>query len=53
MPQLNPAPWFLILMSTWVSYLALTELTCSTLYPNPLPPVKVTKMTNSWHWSWS
>nr|YP_003735134.1 ATP synthase F0 subunit 8 [Harriotta raleighana]ADI57870.1 ATP synthase F0 subunit 8 [Harriotta raleighana] len=54
MPQLNPNPWFLILLFTWIIFL--------TVLPNKInkhtftnkPTINLyTPKTNTWTWPWT
>nr|YP_009258923.1 ATP synthase F0 subunit 8 [Dopasia gracilis]AIQ78422.1 ATP synthase F0 subunit 8 [Dopasia gracilis]QJF46553.1 ATP synthase F0 subunit 8 [Dopasia gracilis] len=54
MPQLNPAPWLLIMVLSW---LALTTLflskTQNARFPNTPPHQQPCKqVTNTWVWPW-
>nr|AAP75331.1 ATP synthase 8 [Chrysiptera leucopoma] len=54
MPQLNPAPWFLILVFSWIVFLVLlpTKVTAHT-FPNELGSHAVElKQTEPWDWPW-
>nr|ADW93254.1 ATPase 8 [Brachymeles apus] len=54
MPQLNPAPWFLILTLSWVVLLLLfhTKILMMTPYNNPTTPDLTTHQTTHWNWPW-
>nr|ADW93242.1 ATPase 8 [Subdoluseps bowringii]AEA37820.1 ATP synthase F0 subunit 8 [Subdoluseps bowringii] len=55
MPQLNPAPWLLILILSWVTLLFLfkTKTTNATaLNPTTAADLKADKM-NPWNWPWT
>nr|YP_010157256.1 ATP synthase F0 subunit 8 [Liolaemus parthenos]AKJ76876.1 ATP synthase F0 subunit 8 [Liolaemus darwinii]QRG01391.1 ATP synthase F0 subunit 8 [Liolaemus parthenos] len=55
MPQLNPTPWFLVLVLTWtVLILIYTNKTNFSKHLSP-PPQKEMKMENTtpWAWPWS
>nr|YP_010892974.1 ATP synthase F0 subunit 8 [Trachipterus ishikawae]WJQ22809.1 ATP synthase F0 subunit 8 [Trachipterus ishikawae] len=54
MPQLNPAPWFLIFVFSWIVFLfILPQKILSHSFPNE-PLVKNSKdiKTNPWNWPW-
>nr|YP_009144597.1 ATP synthase F0 subunit 8 [Uta stansburiana]AKJ76841.1 ATP synthase F0 subunit 8 [Uta stansburiana] len=55
MPQLNPSPWFLILMMTWfILMIIFLNKTLTLLYPNtPSQPQSKMKQLVSWTWPWS
>nr|YP_010247324.1 ATP synthase F0 subunit 8 [Plestiodon capito]QIC20040.1 ATPase subunit 8 [Plestiodon capito] len=55
MPQLNPAPWFLILLLAWAVLLLIfkTKVLTSTPYSTPLPPDLLTHHTTPWNWPWA
>nr|YP_009128533.1 ATP synthase F0 subunit 8 [Sinobdella sinensis]YP_009154857.1 ATP synthase F0 subunit 8 [Macrognathus aculeatus]AHA12484.1 ATP synthase F0 subunit 8 [Macrognathus aculeatus]AJP76440.1 ATP synthase F0 subunit 8 [Sinobdella sinensis]ALK27140.1 ATP synthase F0 subunit 8 [Macrognathus aculeatus]QVY58587.1 ATP synthase F0 subunit 8 [Sinobdella sinensis] len=54
MPQLNPAPWFAILIFSWLIFLTIiTTKTTTHTYPNELSPQdKKAFKTESWNWPW-
>nr|YP_009110521.1 ATP synthase F0 subunit 8 [Lepidodactylus lugubris]BAP90300.1 ATPase subunit 8 [Lepidodactylus lugubris] len=52
MPQLNPAPWFVTFLITWLIILALLK---PMLHMRPIQqPVKdlLNSQTTSWLWTW-
>nr|AKE07161.1 ATP synthase subunit 8 [Monopterus albus] len=54
MPQLNPAPWFYILIFSWlVIILIIPHKVVAVTNPNP-PTSKTTESakTESWSWPW-
>nr|UAM92674.1 ATP synthase F0 subunit 8 [Monopterus albus] len=54
MPQLNPAPWFYILIFSWLVFiLIIPHKVVAHTYPNP-PTSKTTEnpKTESWSWPW-
>ncbi|YP_009034483.1 ATP synthase F0 subunit 8 (mitochondrion) [Synchiropus splendidus] len=54
MPQLNPSPWFMILIFSWLVFLAfLPTKIMSHTYPNKLTPeTKEASSNNPWTWPW-
>nr|YP_009058350.1 ATP synthase F0 subunit 8 [Percilia irwini]QHD18588.1 ATPase subunit 8 [Percilia gillissi]QHD18601.1 ATPase subunit 8 [Percilia irwini]BAP40353.1 ATPase subunit 8 [Percilia irwini]BBU25804.1 ATPase subunit 8 [Percilia irwini] len=54
MPQLNPAPWFMILILTWIILLVMmTPKVLAHLSPNnPSPSATEKAKTEPWHWTW-
>nr|WNH22366.1 ATP synthase F0 subunit 8 [Callionymus bairdi] len=55
MPQLNPAPWFLILVFSWLVFLAfIPTKIMSHNFPNKLTPFETKKASpkTSWTWPW-
>nr|QHI42863.1 ATP synthase F0 subunit 8 [Solea solea] len=54
MPQLNPAPWFLILVFSWLVFLTiLPPKILNHTFPNePTPASSKKPLTNSWNWPW-
>nr|YP_008593440.1 ATP synthase F0 subunit 8 [Champsodon cf. snyderi CBM-ZF 10876]BAN83382.1 ATPase subunit 8 [Champsodon cf. snyderi CBM-ZF 10876] len=54
MPQLNPAPWFLILIFTWTIFLAmmLPKIMAQRAPLNPLPHNTKAPVTKTWTWPW-
>ncbi|NP_008768.1 ATP synthase F0 subunit 8 (mitochondrion) [Chelonia mydas] len=54
MPQLNPAPWFMILSSTWLIYTIILQPKILSHLPTNNPTNKNNKInTNSWTWPWT
>nr|YP_010451258.1 ATP synthase F0 subunit 8 [Phoxocampus belcheri]UTV01065.1 ATP synthase F0 subunit 8 [Phoxocampus belcheri] len=54
MPQLNPSPWFAILVFTWLVFLTIIPpKVLSHKFPNEPNPqsTKASKMT-PWTWQW-
>nr|AAR13568.1 ATPase 8 [Synbranchus marmoratus] len=54
MPQLNPSPWFMILIFSWLIFLILlpSKITAHT-FPNE-PQLKTSQIkTEPWNWPWS
>nr|AAP75245.1 ATP synthase 8 [Chromis multilineata]AGR91770.1 ATP synthetase subunit 8 [Chromis multilineata]AGR91772.1 ATP synthetase subunit 8 [Chromis multilineata]AGR91774.1 ATP synthetase subunit 8 [Chromis multilineata]AGR91776.1 ATP synthetase subunit 8 [Chromis multilineata] len=54
MPQLNPAPWFLIMVFSWLIFLTiLPPKILAHLSPNE-PTLQSTEkpQTESWNWPW-
>nr|BAF43996.1 ATPase subunit 8 [Geocalamus acutus] len=52
MPQLNPAPWFLLLIFTWLTlmlYMMKAAYVTFYLYPTQQPKPSY---TCHWHWPW-
>nr|QTL82871.1 ATP synthase subunit 8 [Lepidosiren paradoxa] len=54
MPQLNPNPWFMILVISWLTLLLILfpKITSFTLFSNPEQKLLYMK-TKSWTWPWS
>nr|AEX10798.1 ATPase8 [Phrynosoma ditmarsi] len=55
MPQLNPSPWFLILLMTWAMLMFIfLNKTLNTLFPNTLTKNQSKTMPlTPWTWPWS
>nr|NP_443246.1 ATP synthase F0 subunit 8 [Harpadon microchir]BAB70031.1 ATPase subunit 8 [Harpadon microchir] len=54
MPQLNPAPWFAILVFSWLVFLViLPSKVLNHIFPND-PTTKSTEKTKPepWNWPW-
>nr|YP_009651382.1 ATP synthase F0 subunit 8 [Sitta himalayensis]QDA21615.1 ATP synthase F0 subunit 8 [Sitta himalayensis] len=52
MPQLNPSPWFFIMITSWLALtLIIQPKLLSFLSTNPLPN-KTPKPTNTTPWTW-
>nr|BDB39379.1 ATPase subunit 8 [Tridentiger kuroiwae]BDB39392.1 ATPase subunit 8 [Tridentiger kuroiwae] len=54
MPQLNPSPWFIILVFSWLVFLTIVvPKTLNHTFPNePTLQSTQTLKTNPWHWPW-
>nr|YP_009048839.1 ATP synthase F0 subunit 8 [Plestiodon elegans]AID52465.1 ATP synthase F0 subunit 8 [Plestiodon elegans] len=55
MPQLNPAPWLLILLLSWTVVLLIfkTKILSSASYSTPSAPDLSTRHTTPWNWPWT
>nr|BAF44048.1 ATPase subunit 8 [Varanus niloticus] len=54
MPQLNPNPWFLTMVITWLSLIFLLLAKLLLTSPHNLPPlISRTSPTPNWIWSWT
>nr|YP_010041661.1 ATP synthase F0 subunit 8 [Scincella reevesii]QPB14675.1 ATP synthase F0 subunit 8 [Scincella reevesii] len=55
MPQLNPSPWFLILLLSWITLLIIfkTKILLSTQPNNPTTPNLMAHHTAPWIWPWA
>nr|YP_009943891.1 ATP synthase F0 subunit 8 [Sakesphorus luctuosus]QOD95722.1 ATP synthase F0 subunit 8 [Sakesphorus luctuosus] len=55
MPQLNPSPWFFIMLISWLAFsLVMQPKLLSFMSTNP-PSNKATHITKtpSWNWPWT
>nr|YP_009019223.1 ATP synthase subunit 8 [Achirus lineatus]AFC88420.1 ATP synthase subunit 8 [Achirus lineatus] len=54
MPQLNPAPWLLIFLTTWLIFLTLipTKIMKFTFPSHPTPKSKQATKTTPFNWPW-
>nr|YP_009180250.1 ATP synthase F0 subunit 8 [Tridentiger obscurus]YP_010400442.1 ATP synthase F0 subunit 8 [Tridentiger brevispinis]ALL96639.1 ATP synthase F0 subunit 8 [Tridentiger obscurus]AVA09119.1 ATP synthase subunit 8 [Tridentiger obscurus]UQS78983.1 ATP synthase F0 subunit 8 [Tridentiger brevispinis] len=54
MPQLNPSPWFIILVFSWLVFLTIVvPKTLNHTFPNePTLQSTQTLKTSPWHWPW-
>nr|YP_003344999.1 ATP synthase F0 subunit 8 [Pythonichthys microphthalmus]BAI53163.1 ATPase subunit 8 [Pythonichthys microphthalmus] len=54
MPQLNPAPWFMILIFSWVVFLSIvpTKVLAHTSNNDPNPKSTKKSELNPWNWPW-
>nr|YP_001650766.1 ATP synthase F0 subunit 8 [Solenostomus cyanopterus]BAF74890.1 ATPase subunit 8 [Solenostomus cyanopterus]BBU25687.1 ATPase subunit 8 [Solenostomus cyanopterus] len=52
MPQLNPAPWMMILVTSWVIFLAFMPLKILSHSFSPQPSTQATQTTENKHWNW-
>nr|YP_097015.1 ATP synthase F0 subunit 8 [Oedipina poelzi]AAU20439.1 ATP synthase F0 subunit 8 [Oedipina poelzi] len=53
MPQLNPRPWFFILVLSWLIYLMVIQLTKNLNMLNELTSKNNMYMTQPWYWPWT
>nr|QNS38238.1 ATP synthase F0 subunit 8 [Sterrhoptilus dennistouni] len=52
MPQLNPSPWFFIMLTSWMTYsLIIQPKLLSFVTSNP-PSNKTTTITDTTPWTW-
>nr|QXU60012.1 ATP synthase F0 subunit 8 [Coturnix ypsilophora] len=52
MPQLNPAPWFTILLMTWFTFSFLIQPKLLAFTPTNSPSNKATATTKPTPWTW-
>ncbi|YP_009340710.1 ATP synthase F0 subunit 8 (mitochondrion) [Eublepharis macularius] len=53
MPQLNPTPWFMIMMFSWVYLTIITSPLLQTELPNTITNnMKTNSSYTYWHWPW-
>nr|YP_010265281.1 ATP synthase F0 subunit 8 [Calidris subminuta]UIP57033.1 ATP synthase F0 subunit 8 [Calidris subminuta] len=55
MPQLNPNPWFFIMLMSWLTYSLIIQPKILSLTPTNTPSNKTspTTKTTSWTWPWT
>nr|YP_009145076.1 ATP synthase F0 subunit 8 [Phaethon lepturus]AKJ85748.1 ATP synthase F0 subunit 8 [Phaethon lepturus]QOD97397.1 ATP synthase F0 subunit 8 [Phaethon lepturus] len=55
MPQLNPNPWFLIMLASWLTFLLMMQPKLLSLTSTNPPSTKTnpTNKTTSWTWPWT
>nr|ABA39003.1 ATP synthase F0 subunit 8 [Cryptoleucopteryx plumbea]ADA58083.1 ATP synthase F0 subunit 8 [Cryptoleucopteryx plumbea] len=55
MPQLNPAPWFLIMTLSWLTLTLIIQPKLLSFIPTTTPSIKPTTTTHipSWNWPWT
>nr|YP_097145.1 ATP synthase F0 subunit 8 [Thorius n. sp. RLM-2004]AAU20582.1 ATP synthase F0 subunit 8 [Thorius n. sp. RLM-2004] len=53
MPQLNPAPWFFILLMSWLVYLMMAPKTSNLKTLNELTIKNDKNTASSWNWPWT
>nr|BBH36919.1 ATPase subunit 8 [Callogobius okinawae] len=55
MPQLDPSPWFAILVFSWLVFLiiVLPKMMAHTFPNNPAPQTTQTPKTEPWPWPWA
>nr|QWX20938.1 ATP subunit 8 [Apogonichthyoides taeniatus] len=54
MPQLNPAPWFMTLVFTWLVFLTIIppKILAHNFPNDPTPQAAQKPKTGSWGWTW-
>nr|YP_002154547.1 ATP synthase F0 subunit 8 [Aplocheilus panchax]BAG69250.1 ATPase subunit 8 [Aplocheilus panchax] len=54
MPQLNPSPWFLILIFSWLVFLTMIppKVLAHHFPKDPSPQSTEMPKTDPWNWSW-
>nr|YP_003735083.1 ATP synthase F0 subunit 8 [Chimaera fulva]ADI57844.1 ATP synthase F0 subunit 8 [Chimaera fulva] len=54
MPQLNPNPWFLILLFSWAIFLTIlpNKINKHTFTNKPMINNLPSPKTNNWNWPW-
>nr|BAK42580.1 ATPase subunit 8 [Trichomycterus areolatus] len=54
MPQLNPAPWFAILVFSWLVFLTvIPNKVLNHTFPNELATIDAQNLkTTTWNWPW-
>nr|YP_009990848.1 ATP synthase F0 subunit 8 [Ardeotis kori]QNN84201.1 ATP synthase F0 subunit 8 [Ardeotis kori] len=56
MPQLNPSPWFLIMLMTWLTFSLIIQPKLLHFIPSNLPSsttlTPTTTKTSPWPWPW-
>nr|NP_818869.1 ATP synthase F0 subunit 8 [Corydoras rabauti]YP_009861046.1 ATP synthase F0 subunit 8 [Corydoras sterbai]YP_009868905.1 ATP synthase F0 subunit 8 [Corydoras trilineatus]YP_010705395.1 ATP synthase F0 subunit 8 [Corydoras cruziensis]YP_010833205.1 ATP synthase F0 subunit 8 [Corydoras julii]QGW14837.1 ATP synthase F0 subunit 8 [Brochis multiradiatus]QKI32074.1 ATP synthase F0 subunit 8 [Corydoras sterbai]QKJ80175.1 ATP synthase F0 subunit 8 [Corydoras trilineatus]WCQ82896.1 ATP synthase F0 len=54
MPQLNPAPWFFILVFTWLIFLTIIPYKIlNHTFTNDMNPISTESLkTDTWNWPW-
>nr|YP_010001006.1 ATP synthase F0 subunit 8 [Sapayoa aenigma]QOD96944.1 ATP synthase F0 subunit 8 [Sapayoa aenigma] len=55
MPQLNPYPWFFIMLTSWITYSTILQpkLLPFTLTNPPTTKPMATPKPSSWNWPWT
>nr|YP_009944177.1 ATP synthase F0 subunit 8 [Hylia prasina]QOD96021.1 ATP synthase F0 subunit 8 [Hylia prasina] len=55
MPQLNPSPWFFIMLITWLTFSLLIQpkLLSFTSTNRPSSKTPTTHSTSPWNWPWT
>nr|YP_009922627.1 ATP synthase F0 subunit 8 [Pagodroma nivea]QNA49795.1 ATP synthase F0 subunit 8 [Pagodroma nivea] len=55
MPQLNPNPWFFIMLASWLTFTLLIQpkLLSFTSTNPPLSKTSMTIKTSPWTWPWT
>nr|YP_003345389.1 ATP synthase F0 subunit 8 [Myroconger compressus]BAI53228.1 ATPase subunit 8 [Myroconger compressus] len=54
MPQLDPSPWFFILLFSWAVFLLIipTKIMAFTFSNKPNPQTTKSTKPNPWNWPW-
>nr|YP_009704859.1 ATP synthase F0 subunit 8 [Aquila nipalensis]QFQ33656.1 ATP synthase F0 subunit 8 [Aquila nipalensis] len=55
MPQLNPTPWLLIMLTSWLTFTLIVQPKLLPFTPTNSPSNKLTTTINlsPWNWPWS
>nr|YP_009175870.1 ATP synthase F0 subunit 8 [Sternula albifrons]ALI15695.1 ATP synthase F0 subunit 8 [Sternula albifrons]BCD55717.1 ATP synthase subunit 8 [Sternula albifrons sinensis] len=55
MPQLNPNPWFFIMLTSWLTFSLIIQPKLLSFTPTnpPLNKTHATTKTNPWTWPWT
>nr|YP_009349381.1 ATP synthase F0 subunit 8 [Tringa ochropus]AQD17601.1 ATP synthase F0 subunit 8 [Tringa ochropus] len=55
MPQLNPNPWFFIMLTSWLTFSLIIQpkLLSLTSTNTPSNKTSTTTKTTPWHWPWT
>nr|YP_254614.1 ATP synthase F0 subunit 8 [Thalassarche melanophris]AAO18352.1 ATP synthase subunit 8 [Thalassarche melanophris] len=55
MPQLNPSPWFLIMLTSWMTFSLIIQPKLSSFTPtnSPCNKASTTTKTAPWPWPWT
>nr|AAP29587.1 ATPase subunit 8 [Myiarchus phaeocephalus]AAQ01379.1 ATPase subunit 8 [Myiarchus phaeocephalus] len=55
MPQLNPTPWFFIMLTTWLTFSFILQPKILLFTPTNSPSNKTssTTKTSPWNWPWT
>nr|YP_009944770.1 ATP synthase F0 subunit 8 [Pitta sordida]QOD96359.1 ATP synthase F0 subunit 8 [Pitta sordida] len=55
MPQLNPNPWFLIMLLSWLTFSTILQPKLLSFTPTNPPSTKTTTTPKhpSWNWPWT
>nr|YP_009991886.1 ATP synthase F0 subunit 8 [Urocolius indicus]QNN84760.1 ATP synthase F0 subunit 8 [Urocolius indicus] len=56
MPQLNPSPWFFIMLTTWFTFTFIIQpklLSFTNTNPPSNKPLTTTLKTTPWAWPWT
>nr|YP_009943865.1 ATP synthase F0 subunit 8 [Grallaria varia]QOD95696.1 ATP synthase F0 subunit 8 [Grallaria varia] len=55
MPQLNPSPWFFIMLTSWLTFLLILQPKILSFTPTNQPHTNTTLTTKMtpWNWPWT
>nr|QOI74266.1 ATP synthase F0 subunit 8 [Melanosuchus niger]QYA18190.1 ATP synthase F0 subunit 8 [Melanosuchus niger] len=53
MPQLNPEPWLIVLLTTWTFFITILQPQTTSLTQTNNPSTHKPQTTKTWPWPWT